>query len=64
MNSLLLRLHKIQKECLKDGKSKQVQEDEHLDEFSRLKQKIARDIKDILIFILIIYLIIIDHNKM
>lgn len=48
MNNLLHRLQTIQKACLdgKENKNKVI-DDEKLDEFSRLKLKIARDIKDI-----------------
>lgn len=49
MNQLLKRLEKIQREC-SDGKGKEVpQEDANLDEFSRLKKKIAVEMRSILV---------------
>ena len=47
MNGLLRKLEKIRNECdVKDGKSKE--NEEGLDEFTRLKRKIASDLKGIL----------------
>lgn len=47
MNGLLRRLEKIKKECDVKGKGK-VEDEADMDEFTRLKKKIAAELKGIL----------------
>ena len=46
MNGLMKKLKKIQDECV-DKQGAQVQLDESADEFTRLKKKLAWDVKSI-----------------
>lgn len=47
MNGLMKRLQKIQNECV-EKQGANVVVDENMDEFTRLKKKIAFDVKSIL----------------